>query len=212
MTQTLSAHQIFSLSEVTTILADLHRRSRRSFNARVSKALFRLACGAGLRRKELVGLNVSDLSLEGDRPTLTIRPEITKGREGKRRRRVVPLWWDKGTLEDLRSWMEVRLDMGAGKDDPFLVGSRTKKRMTLRLADKKWRCEIRRILGETRADQVTLHGGRHTFCSHAIAAGRPLVAVRDAAGHSSIAMTDRYTHMVDDETARDMFEVPSEPT
>jgi len=48
------------------------------------------------------------------------------------------------------------------------------------------------------ARELTIHHGRHTFCSHA-AKLRTLVEVRDAAGHSNIATTSIYLHTVTDD-------------
>ena len=57
-------------------------------------------------------------------------------------------------------------------------------------------------LGPERARQVTIHHGRHTFISHALAGGRTLAEVRDAAGHSSVTTTSVYLHVaVDDNGA-----------
>ena len=36
---------------------------------------------------------------------------------------------------------------------------------------------------------------RHTFCSHLAMAGVPVTMIRDLAGHSSIAITNRYMHL-----------------
>jgi integrase len=36
---------------------------------------------------------------------------------------------------------------------------------------------------------VTIHHGRHTFVSHALAGGRTLAEVRAAAGHANVAVT-----------------------
>jgi len=49
---------------------------------------------------------------------------------------------------------------------------------------------------------LTIHHGRHTFISHALAGGRTLAEVRDAAGHSSVLVTSAYLHVaVEDEGA-----------
>lgn len=42
--------------------------------------------------------------------------------------------------------------------------------------------------------RCTPHKLRHAFCSERIARGVDIAAVRDLMGHSSIAVTDRYTH------------------
>ena len=45
-----------------------------------------------------------------------------------------------------------------------------------------------------------IHHGRHTFVSHALAGGRTLAEVRDAAGHCNVSITSIYLHLaVDDE-------------
>jgi len=40
-----------------------------------------------------------------------------------------------------------------------------------------------------------VHALRHTFCSHLAMAGAPVTAIRDLAGHTSIAVTQRYMHL-----------------
>jgi integrase len=40
-----------------------------------------------------------------------------------------------------------------------------------------------------------VHTLRHTFCSHLVMAGVPLRTVQVLAGHSSIAITERYAHL-----------------
>lgn len=49
----------------------------------------------------------------------------------------------------------------------------------------------------TRAGVAPLgvHALRHTFCSHLAMAGAPVTAIRDLAGHSSVAITQRYMHL-----------------
>jgi integrase len=40
---------------------------------------------------------------------------------------------------------------------------------------------------------LTIHHGRHTFVSHALAGGRTLAEVRIAAGHTNLAVTSIYS-------------------
>jgi integrase len=55
-------------------------------------------------------------------------------------------------------------------------------------------------LGEDRLRTLTIHHGRHTFISHALAGGRTLAEVRDAAGHANVSITSGYLHVaVEDE-------------
>ncbi len=56
------------------------------------------------------------------------------------------------------------------------------------------------MLGTARLETLTIHHGRHTFISHALAGGRTLAEVRDAAGHVNVSITSGYLHVaVDDE-------------
>jgi integrase len=56
------------------------------------------------------------------------------------------------------------------------------------------------VLGWERVRTLTLHHGRHTFVSHALAGGRTLAEVRAAAGHASLQTTSIYLHVaVDDD-------------
>ena len=53
----------------------------------------------------------------------------------------------------------------------------------------------------------TNHHGRHTFISHALAGGRKLAEVRDAAGHANVSITSAYLHIAvdNDEQAGNLF-------
>ena len=59
-----------------------------------------------------------------------------------------------------------------------------------------------KALGRERLRLLTIHHGRHTFISHALAGGRTLAEVRDAAVHSSVLVTSAYLHVaVEDDGA-----------
>ena len=55
------------------------------------------------------------------------------------------------------------------------------------------------VLGRARVRTLTIHHGRHTFISDALAGGRTLAEVRAAAGHANVAITSVYLHVVLDE-------------
>lgn len=60
-------------------------------------------------------------------------------------------------------------------------------------ARKHFRTAVAAVF-DLKAYRVTTHTGRHTFCSLALAAGRTVAQVKDAAGHSNIAITSTYLH------------------
>ena len=87
--------------------------------------------------------------------------------------------------------------------DPFLASYLPGReavvfsRHTLR---KRFRTACR-VLGAERLVSLTIHHGRHTFISHALAGGRTLAEVRDAVGHSNVSITSGYLHVAVDEDA-----------
>lgn len=197
--------RILTADEVRKVLANL--RYKQVPNAKLNQTIFRLSCCCGLRVKEIVGLNVSDFIFVGPKPCVRVRRAITKGQESKRRARVVPLWWDKGTLDDLRAWHASRIEAGAQPDDPFVCGvSRVNsgKRLTTTLARKKWKTAIK-SLGSERVSQLGIHSGRRSFCSHALSVGRSLIEVRDAAGHSNVSTTSIYLYALERPDIPDIF-------
>jgi integrase len=134
------------------------------------------------------------------RPHIRIRNGASKGG----RSRMVPLWWDAGTLEDLAAWKADRLRNGAEYDEPFLaslIPGRAVKTFSRHTLRKRFRTACK-VLGAARLESLTIHHGRHTFISHALAGGRTLAEARDAAGHANVSITSSYLHVVvDDEAA-----------
>jgi integrase len=60
-----------------------------------------------------------------------------------------------------------------------------------------------------RLKSLTIHYGRHTFISHALAGGRTLAEVMEAAGHHNVSITSRDVHVAveDDGTPGELFGV-----
>jgi integrase len=184
---------VLSRRELAAVVAHLRVRAARSPNARLNLVLVRLACCAGLRASEIGGLRIGDVHVGNERPHLRVRAETAKG--GRARR--VPLWWDRGTLEDLRAWKAER-ERQAGAEEAFVCSL---NRHTLGVPLNRHVIRRRfhtacKALGSQRTGELTVHHGRHTFISHALAGGRTLAEVRDAAGHSNISITSAYLHIV----------------
>jgi integrase len=162
--------RILTRRELAAVLGDLTQRGARSQDARLNRTILRLACCCGLRVSEIAGLALGDVHIEGGRPHLHVRPQIAKG--GRRRR--VPLWWDKGTLDDLAAWKRERVVHGARDEDHFVCCLRPGRfgssliRHTIR---ERFRTACK-VLGLERLRGLTIHHGRHTFVSHALAGGR----------------------------------------
>ena len=196
--------KLLTRQELATVLTDLQRQAERSLSMRLNLVLFRLAACCGLRASEIAQLAIGDVHIDGHRPHLRLRKGAAKGGKG----RMVPLWWDAGTLADLKAWRGERITSGAKADDRFLVSLRpgrgkiTLSRHTLR---RRFLTACK-SLGLTRLQTLTIHHGRHTFISHALAGGRTLAEIRDAAGHANVSITSAYLHIaVDDESVGNLF-------
>ena len=195
--------RILTRGELTTVMADLDRRAKRSVNSRQNQAVFVLATFCGLRVSEICGLLMEDMRLAVQRPTITVRPQIAKGGRG----RTIPLWRLPTALSYLEAWKRSRELNGTSRKDPFLASlssGAAGKPLDRRNARHRFRVACR-VLGAERCERLTIHDGRHTCASHLLAAGWPLPNVRDMLGHASIATTSIYSHVVLDDDRSDPF-------
>ena len=193
--------RILTRSEIVQVLADL-KRKRRSVNTRQNLIVFRLSTCCGLRVSEIVSLKMSNVKLSGKRPHVYIPAAIAK----RHKLRRVPLWWDVATLADLAEWKQERAAQGVIGADPFVCSQCTGKHyktgetfgkpLATRNAQARFKNAIK-VLGSERLSDLSIHSGRHSFCSHALAGGRSIAEVRDAAGHANIATTSIYLHVID---------------
>jgi integrase/recombinase XerD len=205
-TWNLDSTCILTRRELAAALADLKAKAGRLANATRNLVIFRLACCCGLRVSEIAGLQLDDVVLDTPRPHLSLRAATTKGKRARR----VALWWDAGTLADVTAWAGTRRDHGARGGDPFVCSVQAHRH-----GESLQRAAIRRrflsackVLGLARLRTLTIHHGRHTFISHALAGERTLAEVRTAAGHTNIAVTSVYLHIAvdDDGEVGDLFE------
>jgi integrase len=211
-TWNIDASQILSRQELAAVLCDLKKRAGRLPNVQMNLAILRLACCCGLRASEIGGLRLGDVRVDIGRPHLMVRAEYAKA--GRARR--VPLWWDAGTLADLTAWRDFRYRHGARRDDPFVCSLQRatySDRLNRHVLRRRFHTACR-VLGWDRLRTLTIHHGRHTFISHALAGGRTLAEVKAAAGHSSLLTTSVYLHVVVDERDEicDLFAVAQTPT
>jgi len=196
----LDATKILTRGELATVLADQTRKARRSRSTATNLMIVRLACCCGLRASEIAKLRVGDVRTGSQRPHIRIRKAVGKGG----RARMIPLWWDAGTLRDVAAW-------AAGREPgEHFVSAISKGKAGQALTRQLVRARFRtacKVLGNERLEGLTVHHGRHSFVSHALAGGRTLAEVRDAAGHASIGTTSIYTHVaVTDDSVGNLFD------
>jgi integrase/recombinase XerD len=201
----LDQTRLLTRRELSAVIEDCTAKAGRSDNGHRNLIVARLSCCCGLRVSEIGGLQLNDVVVEVSRPYLRLRGETTKGHKARR----VPLWWDSGTLADLAAWKRRRGEQGANGADPFVCSVQAHRhgQGLQRHAIRRRFLSACKVLGMARLRTLTIHHGRHTFISHALAGGRSLAEVRNAAGHANVAITSVYLHVAvdDDDGVGDLF-------
>jgi integrase/recombinase XerC len=143
-------------------------------------AMFELMYSAGLRRAELIGLDIAGLDLTGGEVTV-----IGKGS----RMRVVPV--GKKAVEAVENWLAVRANVARDDTQALFVGARGARIApgVLALALK----QLAQRQGITA--HMHPHALRHAFASHVLQSSGDLRAVQEMLGHASLSTTQIYTHL-----------------
>lgn len=168
--------------------AMLRSPDRRSLQGRRDHAVLALLLATGLREAELCALDVGDIAAKWSHQVLTVRC----GKGGKPRAIALP----DGAADAVAAYLD-----GRGQADPaspllLTLGKqgRAPARLTPKAVDHLVAVHARRALISKR---VTPHLLRHCACSFALASGASAAEVRDLAGHSSLAVTNRYSHALE---------------
>ena len=154
------------------------------------RAALEVLYGSGLRVSELCGLDVEDVEVPARRVHV-----MGKGSKA----RVVPL--GDFAAEAVAAYLaRGRPALRDGADPPdghatdrgALFLNRRHKRMSPRDVRAMLQRYVPQTLGGRRVSPHTL---RHSFATHLLDAGADIRVVQDLLGHSSLATTQRYTHV-----------------
>jgi len=177
--------------EVDRLLDAARQTGRNTSDKLRNTCLMELLYATGMRVTELMSLPVS--AARGDPRMLLIRGKGDK-------ERMVPL--SPPARLALAAWLTVRDDIEeerATKGQPtslFLFPSRGKAGHLTR----HWFYQLIKdlaVTGGVAPDKVTPHTLRHAFATHLLANGADLRAIQTLLGHSDIATTEIYTHVLD---------------
>lgn len=138
--------------------------------------LIRLAIVTGLRRGALLALCWRDVVLEADVPHIAVAR--TKNGDAH----VSPLTPD--LVQEFRRMRRIRSEDG----DLIFVGKHRDRPHDFRHGFME-ACQLAGLEG------VTFHTLRHTSCSRLAQAGVDILAIAEHAGHRSLTMTRRYSHL-----------------
>jgi integrase/recombinase XerC len=141
--------------------------------------MFELMYSSGLRRAELVGLNLGDVNQQEG-----VVRVLGKGSKA----RVIPV--GRQALEALARWLEVRTPL-AQDERALFIGARGKRINPATLAKALKTLALKRGISA----RVHPHALRHSFASHVLQSSGDLRAIQEMLGHASLSTTQVYTHL-----------------
>jgi integrase/recombinase XerD len=185
--------KVLTIAEVDTLLAtasegiaDLQRPFRDRLAAARMTALLELLYATGMRVSELVALPAN--AIRSNTPMLMI-----KGKGGKER--LVPL--TEAARKATGVWREMLAGITSAKPSPWLFPADSADGYLPRQVFAR---DLKTLAGYSgiSADRVSPHVLRHAFASHLLQNGADLRVVQQLLGHSDIATTQIYTHVLDE--------------
>ena len=144
------------------------------------RAIVELLYATGIRVSELCAIDVRDLDL--DRRTVRVTGKGDK-------QRVVPFGLP--ALRAVNDWLAMRGEVvGARSGQAAFLGARGG-----RIDPRTVRESVHRLTSEAGVTSISPHALRHSAATHVLEGGADLRAVQELLGHSSLATTQRYTHV-----------------
>jgi site-specific recombinase XerD len=166
-----------------------HDNSERNF------AMITILLNCGVRLSELVGINISDIDFENNKLNV-----IGKGNKER------TIYLNKACIKAIKSYLAVRPHDGVkfnSRDALFL--SEQKQRISKRTVQYIVKEELQ-LAGIEKANTYSVHKLRHTAATLMYKYGNvDIRALQELLGHESIATTQIYTH-VDNEQIRNAVE------
>lgn len=142
-------------------------------------ALFAILLGSGLRRQEVVSLDLSDF----DPSSGAIK--VRGGKGGKDRTVYLP----SNGIKAVSTWLKVR---GVKAGPLFYPVSKSHRVMRRRLTDQSVLYILQKRGWQAGVDSFSPHDCRRTFISSLLDAGADLVTVSQLAGHANPMTTSKY--------------------
>ncbi len=171
-----------SIDEITYLLDQMGDKELKSIRPLRDRTVLELLYATGVRCSELCDIKLIDIDF--DQKTILIT--------GKGDKQRIVLFGDKAKERLLTYIQDERLkDVGSKSINNLFVtqwGDPLQDRGVQRILNK-----FSKLLGSKK--QITPHKIRHTFATHLLNAGMDLRALQELLGHTSLATTERYTHV-----------------
>jgi len=143
-----------------------------------NKAIMELLYATGMRRSELIGLKVKDISFESS---------LLKVKGKGNKERLIPM--SRKVEKVLKEYLKAKEEYFPKPASLFLTskGKTLYPKLVYNLVKKY-------LSAVTTLEQRSPHVMRHTFATHLSDNGADLNAIKELLGHSSLAATQVYTH------------------
>lgn len=167
---------IYTQKNVNNLLLD----SEDNFLDLRNKAILELIYATGLRVSEVVGLDLSNVSLQEQQVRV-----IGKGSK----ERIVP--FHSKCLDTLRGYLKERNKKAKAGEKSFFIsinGHSLSDSMVRKMLKK-------RLLKMGLPSYLTPHGLRHAFATHMLETGADLRTIQELLGHVDLSSTQVYTHL-----------------
>ncbi len=154
---------------------------KNNYLARRDYAMVSLFYLTGIRRAEMAGLKLQDIDFR--KKVLTVLGKGSKVR-------VVPYGHNLET--DIKEYIRTRGNFAGGyeKAGAYLFLNYRREPLTVRSIDRIVKKYCSRL-----GKRVTPHMLRHSFATHMLENGADILAIKEMLGHSSLATTQKYTHV-----------------
>lgn len=179
-----------TIEEITYLLDDVSDEQLDSSRPVRDKTILELLYATGVRCSELCAITLPDINF--DQKSILITGKGDKQRMvlfgDKAKNRMLSYIQGERAIDSIRNGLQSLFitQQGASLQDRSV--QRILQRFSFLLGSKK---------------QITPHKIRHSFATHLLNAGMNLRALQELLGHSSLATTERYTHI----SAKDLKEL-----
>lgn len=166
----------FSESEITQVIT--HLAVKDDFESVRNKLIVELFYSTGIRRAELIGIQLSDVNLS---------EKLMKVLGKRNKERFVPLL--PSVIKTITRYLELKKE----------VQSDTSFFMITRKGNKLYETLVYRVVNSyfsnvSTKEKKSPHLLRHSFATHLLNEGADLNSVKELLGHASLASTQIYTH------------------
>jgi integrase/recombinase XerD len=175
--------------DIDKLLGVITMRSKNPFILRRDTLIISILLFAGLRKGELLGLQLKDIDM--DKRVLTVRGETSKS---KRTRRL-PI--NPTLLMHLQEYIRERNKKGYKTE--YLIASDNEDKQLTAHGMKHWVNRLSRLSGV----KFHLHRFRHSFVTELTKNNVNVVKLQKLLGHSDLRMTQRYVRSLSVEDLRD---------